>query len=128
MYLCDLFIEYCSICDCVIYVIRFRYFVIAKMTKMWEKKVQLIQPLPLKKRNKYPSPPSKFSQTISPENLMAAYQQMFILQSLVDRDIPLLHADIQKKDLLIKEKDLEIKKWKIMYKLKDEQLKKLLTR
>lgn len=84
---------------------------------MSARKIQVINPLPIKKKGKK----SSFGVGVSPENLAKAYAQMFALQNMVQNHIPMLETENQKKDA-------EIKKLKILYKLKDEELLKLNTK
>lgn len=79
------------------------------------RKVEIIQPLPMKKRGQKPK------LCVSPEDLKEAYTQMFKLQALLDEHIPMLVKENEKKDV-------EINKLKIMYKLKDDALMKHVTR
>lgn len=55
---------------------------------------------------------------VSPENLMLAYAQMHKLEEMVQQHIPILECGIV-------ERDQEIKKLKVLSKLKDEELQRL---
>lgn len=81
---------------------------------MKNRKIKLIPALPLSaKTKKVREANTAKGLSVTPENLRAAYTQMFQLKSMIENDVPLLLTDIQKKDD-------EIKKLKIMHKLKDE--------
>lgn len=81
------------------------------------KKIRLIEPLANKKKGRK----VLSGVGVSPENLKMAYEQMFILQNMVEKQIPLLQTENEKKDA-------EIKKLKILYKLKDEEVFKLMRK
>lgn len=57
---------------------------------------------------------------IPPENLMLAYAKMNQLEEMVQQHIPNLECGIE-------ERDQEIKKLKVLSKLKDEELQRLRT-
>lgn len=92
------------------------FFDLFSAAAMKNRKIQLIDPLPKSTKQKKAKCVS-----VSPENLRDAYTQIFHLQNLVNEHIPSLVTDIQNKAD-------EIKKMKILYKLKDEELYKCQTK
>lgn len=83
---------------------------------MGNRKIKLIAALPNAKRQKKP----QCGISVPPENLEKAYAQMFHLQNLLENHIPLLQMDNV-------QKDAEIRKLKVINKLKDDELKRIQT-